>query len=135
MSTNFWRFVICQPCYRCTTLWHTTRQGSLSRVYVLLITEYMDCLINGGMWLIVYDQQSKYSGLICFSQLVVNCLRCCLQFVMIIMLVEVWERQYISCTWLNCNCIQSVLMCHCVSHSLVSFWMIHNLIIIHRLRL
>jgi len=44
-------------------------QGSLSRVYVLLITRVTATVtlkINGGMWLIVYDQQSIYSGLICF---------------------------------------------------------------------
>jgi len=40
-----------------------------------LYPEYIDCWlrarvflkINGGMWLIVYDQQSIYSRLICFS--------------------------------------------------------------------
>jgi len=43
-------------------------QGSQSRVYGLLITR-VSLKINGGMWLIVYDQQSKYSGLICFFQI------------------------------------------------------------------
>jgi len=41
-------------------------QGSLSRVYGLLITR-VSLKINGGMWLIVYDQQSIHSALICFS--------------------------------------------------------------------
>jgi len=40
-------------------------QGSLSRVYGLLITR-VSLKINGGMWLILYDQQSIYSWVICF---------------------------------------------------------------------
>jgi len=40
-------------------------QGSLSIVYGLLITR-VSLKINVGMWLIVHDEQSKYSGLICF---------------------------------------------------------------------
>jgi len=43
----------------------TRLQGSLSRVYWLLISR-VSLKINGGMWLMVYDQQSIYSGLICF---------------------------------------------------------------------
>jgi len=44
---------------------HGLRQGSLSRVYGLLVTR-VSLKINGGMWLIGYDQQSIYNGLICF---------------------------------------------------------------------
>jgi len=36
------------------------RQGSLPRVYGLLISR-VSLKINGGMWLIVYDQQPIYT--------------------------------------------------------------------------
>jgi len=54
-------------------------QGSLSRVYGLLITRvYLK--INGWIWLIVYDQQAIYSGLICFYVVVLGLPSCGLRF-------------------------------------------------------